>query len=178
MPFLYYKWSQCICPAHAAGGRFYAIAPCAEPETAYAMHAADCIFCKIVKGEIPCAKLYEDAQVLAFLDIAPVAPGHALVIPKAHCDDLFALPDAFGPAWLAAQKLVGRAVMTAVGATGLNVQQNNGPSAGQVVFHAHIHLIPRREGDGLALWPGAPYADADAMAAVAEATRRALAALK
>ena len=142
------------------------------------MHPADCIFCKIVKGEIPCAKLYEDEQTLAFLDIAPVAPGHALVIPKVHCSDLFALPDAFGPAWLAAQKRVGRAVMAALGATGLNVQQNNGQSAGQVVFHAHIHLIPRREGDGLALWPGAPYADAAAMAAVAASVRQALAALK
>ncbi|MFP5259167.1 MAG: HIT domain-containing protein, partial [Acidobacteriota bacterium] len=68
------------------------------------MHAADCIFCKIVKGEIPCTKLYEDASVLAFLDIAPVAPGHALVIPKVHCNDLFDLPDALGAAWLAAQK--------------------------------------------------------------------------
>ena len=178
MPFLYYEWSQCICPAHAVWGRFYPIAPCAEPETAQAMHPADCIFCKIVAGEIPCAKLYEDGQVLAFLDIAPVAPGHALVIPKVHCQDLFDLPDAFGAAWLAAQKLVGRAVTTAVGATGLNVQQNNGPSAGPLVFHAHIHLIPRREGDGLALWPGAPYADAAAMAAVAASVRQALAALK
>lgn len=142
------------------------------------MHAADCIFCKIVKGEIPCAKLYEDASVLAFLDIAPVAPGHALIIPKVHCDDLFGLPDDLGAAWLAAQKRVGRAIMTAVNATGLNVQQNNGPSAGQLVFHAHIHLIPRQAGDGLALWPGKPYADAAAMQAVAEATRQALAALK
>ena len=142
------------------------------------MEPADCLFCKIVKGEIPCAKVYEDAQVLAFLDIAPVAPGHALVIPKLHCADLFALPDALDAAWLAAQKLVGRAVMTALGATGLNVQQNNGASAGQVVFHAHVHLIPRRDGDGLALWPGAPYADAAAMAAVAESVRCALSALK
>lgn len=147
-------------------------------EAAHAMHAADCIFCKIVKGEIPCAKLYEDGQVLAFLDIAPVAPGHALVIPKAHYADLFALPEALGAAWLAAQKLVGRAVMTAVGATGLNVQQNNGASAGQLVFHAHVHLVPRRAGDGLHLWPGTPYPDAAALAAVAESVRKALDALK
>jgi histidine triad (HIT) family protein len=76
---------------------------------------------------------------------------------------------------LAAQQRVGRAVMRAMGATGLNVQQNNAKSAGQVVFHAHYHLIPRREGDGLTLWPGTPYPDAAAVAAVAEAVRAALA---
>ncbi|BAH73719.1 HIT family protein [Solidesulfovibrio magneticus] len=139
------------------------------------MDAADCIFCKIVKGEIPCAKLYEDELTLAFLDIAPVAPGHALVIPKAHHPDLFALPVELGAALLAAQQRVGRAVMAAMGATGLNVQQNNAQSAGQMVFHAHYHLIPRREGDGLALWPGTPYPAAAAVAAVAEAVRAALA---
>ena len=139
------------------------------------MEAADCIFCKIVKGEIPCAKLYEDELTLAFLDIAPVTPGHALVIPKAHHSDLFALPGELGAALLAAQQRVGRAVMRAMGATGLNVQQNNAKSAGQMVFHAHYHLIPRREGDGLALWPGTPYPDAAALAAVAEAVRAALA---
>ncbi|KHK02952.1 HIT family protein [Desulfovibrio sp. TomC] len=142
------------------------------------MEPADCIFCKIVKGEIPCAKVYEDGQVLAFLDIAPVTPGHVLVIPKAHHADLFALPDSLGAALLAAQKRVGRAVMAAVGASGLNVQQNNAASAGQVVFHAHYHLIPRREGDGLRLWPGTPYADAAGMAAVAAAVREALASLE
>ena len=139
------------------------------------MDAADCIFCKIVKGEIPCAKLYEDELTLAFLDIAPVAPGHALVIPKAHYEDLFALPETLGAALLAAQQRVGRAVMQAMGATGLNVQQNNAASAGQVVFHAHYHLIPRRAGDGLSLWTGTPYPDAAAVAAVAEAVRAALA---
>lgn len=142
------------------------------------MESADCLFCKIVTGEIPCAKVYEDGQVLAFLDIAPVAPGHVLVIPKAHHADLFALPDSLGVALLAAQKRVGRAVMAALGASGLNVQQNNAASAGQMVFHAHYHLIPRREGDGLRLWPGTPYADAAGMAAVAEAVREALASLE
>ncbi|MHC1791247.1 HIT family protein [Solidesulfovibrio sp.] len=142
------------------------------------MHDADCIFCKIVKGEIPCARLYEDDAVLAFLDIAPVAPGHALLIPKAHHADLFALPPVLGTALTAAASRVGRAVMAAAGATGLNLQMNNGPSAGQVVFHAHLHLIPRQAGDGLALWPGRPYADPAAMAAMAEAVRQAFESLK
>lgn len=142
------------------------------------MDHADCIFCKIVKGEIPCARLYENETVLAFLDIAPVAPGHTLVIPKAHHADLFGLPPALGPALVTAASRVGQAVMAATGATGLNLQMNNGLSAGQVVFHAHLHLIPRLAGDGLVLWPGTPYADAAAMTAMAEAVRQAFESLK
>jgi histidine triad (HIT) family protein len=141
------------------------------------MPHTDCIFCKIVKGEIPCAKVYETDQVLAFLDIAPVAPGHALVIPKAHHATLFEVPEALSGPLLAAQQRVGRAIMAATGATGINVQMNNFASAGQVVFHAHLHLIPRRAGDGLALWPQTSYADNAAMSAMADAVRRALEAL-
>ena len=142
------------------------------------MSQTDCIFCKIVNGEIPCAKIHETETTLAFLDIAPVSPGHVLVIPKAHCPDLFELPDSLAASLLAAQKVVGRAVMAATGATGLNVQMNNGADAGQMVFHAHLHLIPRRAGDGLTLWPGRPYPDAAAMAAMADAVRRAVDDLK
>jgi len=142
------------------------------------MPHTDCIFCRIVKGEIPCVKIHETDRVLAFLDIAPVAPGHTLVIPKAHHETLFAVPEELGGHLLAAQKLVGQAILTATGATGLNVQMNNFESAGQVVFHAHLHLIPRRVGDGLALWPGTPYADNAAMGAMAEAIRRALEGLR
>ncbi len=139
------------------------------------MDQADCIFCKIVRGEIPCAKVYETDRVLAFLDIAPVAPGHALVIPKAHHVNLFDLPEVLGGALFAALPPVAAAIEAATGATGVNVQMNNGPDAGQVVFHAHLHLIPRRAGDGLRLWPGSPYADAAAMEAMAEAVRQAIA---
>lgn len=138
------------------------------------MPETDCIFCKIVKGDIPCAKLLETDRVLAFLDIAPVAPGHALVIPKAHHPTLFELPEELAAEMLDAQKRLGRAILAATGATGLNVQMNNFESAGQVVFHAHLHLIPRRAGDGLALWPGTPYADNAAMASLAEKVRRAV----
>ena len=138
------------------------------------MPHTNCIFCRIVTGEIPCVKIYETDQVLAFLDIAPVAPGHVLIIPKAHYATLFEMPEELGAALLAAQKLVGRAILAATGTTGLNVQMNNFESAGQVVFHAHLHLIPRRAGDGLALWPGTPYADGPAMTALAEAIRHAL----
>ena len=136
----------------------------------------DCIFCKIVKGDIPCAKVYETPQVLCFLDIAPVAPGHVLVIPKAHHPTLFDVPGELGGPLLAAAGLVGKAVMAATGATGINVQMNNFAAAGQVIFHAHLHVIPRIEGDGLALWPGTPYPDNGSMASLAEAIRRALSA--
>lgn len=138
------------------------------------MQQDDCIFCKIVRGEIPCAKVYETDQLLAFLDIAPVAPGHVLVIPKAHHVNLFDLPQDIGGRLFAALSPLGEAILAATGATGLNVHMNNNSAAGQVVFHAHLHLIPRSEGDGLGLWPGHPYPDAAAMEAVAEAVRKAL----
>jgi len=135
------------------------------------MTETDCLFCKIVRGEIPCAKLFETPEVLAFLDIAPIRPGHALVIPKLHAPSLWELPDAMGGQLLSAFKLVGRAVAAATKATGVNVVMNNGASAGQIVLHAHFHLIPRLEDDGLAPWTGAPYPDAQAMARMAEAIR-------
>lgn len=136
---------------------------------------ADCIFCKIVAGTIPCAKLFESEDVLAFLDIAPVSPGHALVIPKAHVENLLDLPAGLGEVLLAAAKQVGRAVMQATAAEGLNLQMNNFEAAGQIVPHAHLHLVPRRAGDGLTLWPQYPYKGKDEMNALAERIRRALA---
>ncbi len=139
-----------------------------------AMHQADCLFCKIVKGDIPCAKLYETDQVLSFLDISPVARGHALVIPKAHFPNLFELPEELGGPLLAALKQVGRAVMTATGCSGLNVLMSNFESAGQVIFHAHVHVVPRTAGDGLSLWPGKPYDSNESMLRLAEDIRRSL----
>ncbi len=131
----------------------------------------DCIFCKIIRGDIPCAKIFETPSVLAFLDIAPVRPGHALVIPKAHHPALWDLPDEDGCDLLAALKIVGRAVVQATGAGGCNVVMNNGAPAGQLVAHAHFHVIPRVRDDGLELWPGTPYADPQAMSRLAEAIR-------
>jgi histidine triad (HIT) family protein len=128
-----------------------------------------CVFCRIVKGEIPCAKIYEDDEVLAFLDLAPVRPGHSLVIPKKHYDNLLDTPESFGPCLLSALAGVGAALMKAAGAQGFNVLQNNFPASGQAVFHAHWHVIPRVEGDGLSLWPQGAYADARAMRDMAAA---------
>ncbi|MFO1186802.1 MAG: HIT family protein [Alphaproteobacteria bacterium] len=109
------------------------------------------IFAKILKGEIPAIKVYEDASTFAFLDIMPQARGHTLVIPKAPAENLFDLPTEFaGPFLLATQK-VARAVKAAVKAPGLMIAQLNGAAAGQSVFHVHFHIIPRTEGIDLAL---------------------------
>lgn len=134
--------------------------------------SGNCVFCQIVAGKIPCAKLHETDTVLAFLDIAPVRKGHALVLPKAHHPTLWDLPPALGADLLAAMQAVGKAVLAATGAEGLNVGMNNHAAAGQLVPHAHFHLIPRHGGDGLSLWaqsayPGGP----EEMAGLAQAIR-------
>jgi histidine triad (HIT) family protein len=118
----------------------------------------DCIFCKIVRGEIPCAKLYENELVLSFLDINPINPGHALVIPKNHYDTLFEVPSQELEACALAAQKVGKAVHEALGAHGMNFLQNNFEAAGQLIMHAHFHLIPRYEDDGfMTSWPGKSY---------------------
>jgi len=119
---------------------------------------ADCIFCKIVRGEIPCAKVYEDDLVLSFLDINPINPGHTLVLPKEHYASLLDVdPEAMKACAVAAQK-ISRAVYQGVKADGLNFLQNNFRAAGQLIDHVHFHLIPRYEGDGfMTSWPGKPY---------------------
>jgi histidine triad (HIT) family protein len=117
----------------------------------------DCIFCRIIAGEIPSHKVYEDDATLAFLDINPASRGHALVIPKEHAADLFSLsPDALA-ATARTTQIVARLLQRGVQPEGINILQNNGPAAGQVVFHYHVHLIPRWSGDrALSMWkPGA-----------------------
>jgi len=133
------------------------------------MSQPDCIFCKIIRGEIPCCKVYETDSVLAFLDIAPVNLGHTLVIPKAHVEDVFSLPGELAPKLLEAIRVVGLALKEGLGAPGMNLGMNNGAAAGQLVFHAHWHLIPRFEGDGLTLWPQKSYAGPEEMDKTARA---------
>ena len=123
------------------------------------MTDANCIFCRIAKGEIPCAKIYEDDNVLAFLDLSPVHHGHTLVIPKNHYKDMLEVPAELGTAVFAALQKVAAAVMKAAGAQGFNVMQNNGLAAGQTVFHIHWHIIPRFENDGLTMWAQGSYPD-------------------
>ena len=133
-----------------------------------------CIFCKIVAGEIPSFKLYEDGETLAFMDINPVHDGHCLVIPKEHFPTVFDVaPDAFAAAARTAIK-VARAVNEATKPDGLNLVQSNGPGAAQSVQHFHLHVLPRRMRDGLAInWELNP-GDRVRIAEVAERIRAAL----
>ena len=117
----------------------------------------DCVFCKIIAGEIPAYKVYEDDDVLAFLDITPVNPGHTLVIPKRHYDDLLGLPEAEAARLIGVVKKIAPAVVAGVGAAGFNLELNNGPVSGQLVNHVHWHIVPRYEGDGRELWQGRSY---------------------
>jgi histidine triad (HIT) family protein len=123
----------------------------------------ECLFCKIIQGNIPCARVYETEEVLAFLDIAPVNKGHTLIIPKNHYATLWELPQEIGSQLLQAMQLVGKAIMSATSASGLNIGMNNYRAAGQLVDHAHWHLIPRFQGDGLELWPQGGYASQEEM---------------
>jgi histidine triad (HIT) family protein len=128
---------------------------------------AETVFSKILRGEIPCHKVHEDDQVLAFLDIFPLSHGHTLVIPKEPAETLDQLSDEASAAIGRVLPRLCRAVMAATGATAYNVLQNNGPSAHQAVFHVHFHIIPKLEGQGLGLgWkPGKLEGDAAALLA-------------
>jgi histidine triad (HIT) family protein len=131
----------------------------------------NCIFCKIVNGEVPSFKLYEDAATLAFMDINPVHDGHCLVIPKAHSATVFEIePEDFAAAARTATK-VAKAVKAAVACDGFNLMQANGEGAGQSVGHVHLHIIPRKSGDRLLFnWQPKP-GDRDGIAAVAARIR-------
>ncbi len=117
----------------------------------------NCIFCKIIAGEIPSYKVYEDDEVLAFLDITPVNFGHTLVIPKKHYENLVSLPEELAEKVFAVAKKIAPAITSGVGAEGFNLTLNNGPVAGQAVGHVHFHIIPRFSGDGYELWRGKEY---------------------
>jgi histidine triad (HIT) family protein len=115
---------------------------------------SDCVFCRIVARQIPATVVHEDEHALAFMDIGQVNPGHVLVALKAHAENLYALDEAQAVAVFRAAARVARAIHAAFGPEGLSVYQANGKSAGQTVFHFHIHLVPRHEGDGMSLgWP-------------------------
>lgn len=115
----------------------------------------DCLFCKIITGEIPSQKVYEDDTTLAFLDIHPVNIGHTLVIPKAHHINLYETPDEILAQMMAVVRKLSVAIKSAVGADGINIEMNNDPVAGQIIFHSHIHIVPRFSGDGFKHWHGA-----------------------
>jgi len=122
----------------------------------------NCIFCKIIKKEIPADVIYEDENVLAFLDIAPVNIGHSLVIPKKHFVNIYETPEDILTEMMRTVKKISHAIKTGLGVDGINVTMNNEGAAGQVVFHAHIHIIPRIANDGFGMWHGKrPYAEGE-----------------
>ena len=117
----------------------------------------ECIFCRIINGEIPSSKVYENDKVIAFLDIAPVNKGHTLVVPKEHHKDIIDTPADILAEAMKVVKKVAKAVMKVTSATGFNLGVNNGKVAGQLVMHLHFHVMPRFQGDGLKHWPGKKY---------------------
>lgn len=139
------------------------------------MSDGKCIFCRIVAGELPSEKVYEDADVIAFMDISPVVRGHTLVVPKAHHPDIAAAPVPALQKVIAVVKKVAQAQLQALRADGVNVTQANGEAAGQVVPHIHFHVIPRFRDDGHS-WtsPQRKYGDAAEMKTFAQKIRQGL----
>jgi histidine triad (HIT) family protein len=120
----------------------------------------DCIFCKIIAGKIPAAKVYEDDTAISFLDILPANKGHCLVIPKKHHETLLDIPDEELAALIKTVKKVTKALSLSIGNGSFNIIMNNGKIAGQLVNHAHIHIIPRFKGDRLRIkWSHKKYMD-------------------
>ena len=131
----------------------------------------DCVFCRIVAGEVPSFKLFEDDATFAFMDINPANEGHALVIPKEHTVDLYSVSDQA----LARTAVTARKIADAVARTlhpgGLNLVQCNGPAAAQSVMHFHVHVLPRVEDDGLSMNWGLKLGDIEAIGKLAERIR-------
>ena len=124
------------------------------------MSADDCVFCKMVEGQIPCAKIFEDDTILAFLDIGPISDGHTLVVPKQHFEKLHDCPTELLGGICSRLGAIAGAVAKAVNSHGYNLLCNNGRAAGQLVKHLHFHIIPRNVGDGVFdRWPSYKYED-------------------
>jgi histidine triad (HIT) family protein len=137
------------------------------------MNADDCLFCKIVAGKIPAEKIYEDEDILAFMDIGPISDGHSLVIPKYHCELLHECPpEVLGKVGSQLGKIAG-AVSSSMNSDGYNILCNNGRAAGQLVKHLHFHIIPRNVSDGVFnRWPSYKYEDGKIEAISAEIRKK------
>ena len=126
------------------------------------MKDENCIFCKIANGEIPAATLYEDDDFRVILDLGPASKGHALILPKEHYANLYELPDELAAKVIVLAKKMITKLTDVLGCDGYNLVQNNGSAAGQTVFHFHLHMIPRYEGDQVGLgWKMGELTDAD-----------------
>lgn len=121
-----------------------------------------CIFCKIINHDIPCHQVYEDENTLVFLDIKPVNPGHLLVIPKIHYQNIEAITEEDFCNLMLIVKKMGRLLKDKLGVVAYNVTENNDSLAGQIVPHLHFHIIPRHAGDGHVLWPQSEYEPGEA----------------
>ena len=133
----------------------------------------NCIFCKIIAGEIPSATVYEDEDFKAIMDISPAAKGHVIILSKLHCANLFELEDDIACKALVVARKLATAMRAELGCDGINLLQNNGEAAGQTVFHFHIHLIPRYHGDQINMnWTHGKYEDGEAVKLAAAIARR------
>ncbi len=111
------------------------------------MRDENCIFCKILAGEIPSTAVYEDDDFKAILDVNPAARGHVIILPKNHAANIYELPDEDASKIMVVAKKIATAIEKAYHCDGVNILQNNGEAAGQTVFHLHVHVIPRFKGD-------------------------------
>ncbi|MCI5828149.1 MAG: HIT family protein [Lachnospiraceae bacterium] len=132
------------------------------------MRDANCIFCKIVAGEIPSRTLFEDEDFKVMLDVGPASKGHALIVPKEHYANIYELPDELAGKAMRLAKRMATHMTNVLNCDGFNILQNNGEVAGQTVFHYHMHLIPRYKGsDEMILWNANHFSD-EQMDALAE----------
>lgn len=135
----------------------------------------DCIFCKIVAGQLPSCKIYEDDATVAFMDIGPIIKGHALVSPKRHYADIHSTPPEVLAELIAVARKIAAAQKQALKADGVNIMQSSGRAAGQAVDHIHFHVIPRFNSDGHHWnWKAQKYADNSEMQALGEKIKSAL----
>lgn len=133
-----------------------------------------CLFCKIVSGEVPASKVYEDDDFLAFLDIKPINIGHTLLIPKKHYRNLFDLPDDLLSKMGPILKKLAQAVRAGTSAEGVNIGWNNELPAGQLIFHSHVHIMPRHTGDGHKHWTGRDHHTTEEFSQIANQIKKLL----
>ena len=136
------------------------------------MKKQDCIFCRIISGEIPSTTIYENSKFKVIMDIAPANKGHVLILPKEHYDNIYDIDTATAGELFELAAMTARALKSVLGCDGMNILQNNGTGAGQTVFHFHIHIIPRFEDDTVNIgWKELSYEDGE-MEQLREAIRK------
>ncbi len=121
----------------------------------------DCLFCKIINGDVPSTKIYEDENSYAFLDINPINRGHTLLVPKKHSRNFFDADDKTLQQLVIVSKKLSVAIKDGVSADGINIHINNEPTAGQVIFHTHLHIIPRFSDDNIKMWERGEYKESE-----------------